>query len=848
MPPVLRDYQLSTNEQVVQACRDGYKRILIQLPTGCHAYGQGILLFSGSPKPVQDISVGDLLMGPDSNPRTVLSVIRGNGRMYKITPVKGDSFIVNEDHVLTLCRTRIVKYNGKKKRSDAKNHIDGNLIDVTVKEWLEWPKWRKHIHKLIRTGVDFPAGNPLRLDPYLLGVILGDGSIGKGLSVTVTNVDSEIVSDIKKKTNEIGLDFKKVNQASQERADMWILSAGRGRPNQLLRLLEDYGLRGTNFGSKFIPKDYLVSSRENRLQLLAGLLDTDGSLSHNGFDFISKSQNLSNGLAFVARSLGMAAYVSQCEKRCQTGGGGTYWRVSISGNTHEIPCRLSRKRAPKRLQKKSVTRTGFTVQYIGTGDYFGFTLSEDGRYLLDDFTITHNSGKTNVACDLVGRAKAKFKRVLVLAHRRKLVEQFSERLDQFEIDHSVFMRGVKQKHDCLVTVASKDTLASRCINNEWQDMPPADVVIVDECRHAVFGEKYRKSVLDFYISKGAYILGLDATPVGPEGQGLGPPFEKLIVGAKIHDLIEKGFLLPIKVFRPARTGRNKNKTKGLAGDLVGSWKEFSEGLPTVLFTSRVAYSEEAVNAFMEEGIKAVHVDAKTPDAERERIFDMVANGEYQVLCNVGICGEGVDIPCLGCCQLYMDPSSRTKFLQQIGRIMRPHGDQKYGILIDHAGSVFQHGYPDEDTPWTLEGNADAIFSEKHKKNQTEKVYYCENCQLCYTKSNQCPQCGMARKKINQSIFAPPSVDITGEILIEDDRKEKLAVFGRDAKISHWFRCLQVAKKRGGTMGMAAQIYKSKYKEFPKDDFPNMVQNRGQWRQPVTTVLPNFGRKRGTAVR
>lgn len=451
------------------------------------------------------------------------------------------------------------------------------------------------------------------------------------------------------------------------------------------------------------------------------------------------------------------------------------------------------------------------------------------------------AGKTNSACDLVGRAAAKGKNVVVIAHRRKLVDQFSERLDQFEVDHGVFMRGRPYTKDTYVQVTSKDTLISRCVENEWKDMPDADLLIVDEGRHCIAGEAYRK-VVDHYRRQGSRIVLLDATPVLADGRGLGPYAQAMVIGAKVTDLIRDEYLLPVKCIVPDRKGKNKKKKRGIAGDLVESWKEFACGMPTVLFTSRVAFSEEAADTFRDNGIKAIHVDAETPDDEREQIFDGVEDGTYQVICNVGILGEGVDLPCLGCCQLYMDPSSRTRFLQQAGRIMRPHAGQQFGVLIDHAGAVFRHGFPDEDTDWTLDGNVDTAFAEKHKKGLTDKASYCAICQIAYHNSATCPQCGRLPEKIPPSIFAPDPLECTNENLVEADRNTARPEIGRQERVDHWFRCLRVAKKRDGTMGMAAQIYKSKYKTWPGTDFPYIVSGAG-WKQKLTEVFPDFGKKK-----
>jgi len=289
---------------------------------GCHEAGQEIILDSGIVKKVEDIVVGDALLGPDGKSRIVVKLERGTGNMVRIVPVKGESFVVNEDHVLTLCHT-----------------VTGEIIDVSVRDFRQWSKHKQRDHKLLRaSAVSFnEREDEVPLDPYFLGLLLGDGCVR----------------------------------------------------------LRGLGLMNCLAGNKFIPDRYQFGSVEERQAILAGLIDTDGHLHGNTFDWISKSKQLADDVVFISRSLGLAAYVSECVKSCP-GFTGTYHRVSISGDLTKLPVRVKRKKPAPRRQKKNVLHTGFTIEDVGEGEYYGFTLTGDGRYLLDDFTITHNCGKSEL--------------------------------------------------------------------------------------------------------------------------------------------------------------------------------------------------------------------------------------------------------------------------------------------------------------------------------------------------------------------------------------------------------------------------------------------------------------------
>ena len=395
-----RDYGLPFPElrpgqgEMIEAllAKEDWTTTILQAPTGCHIAGQPIMLCDGRVIPVEEIRLHDKLMGTDGEPRTVISLIRGFGKMYRIIPTRGKPFVVNEDHILTLVRTQefCEQFNHSKRRWN----YGGLIVDVSVSEWINWSKSKKHLHKLFRVPIDFQElkGNELPLDPYLLGLFIGDGCLIKG--ATITNIDPEIIDYMDRWADNYGLKLK-----SHKLSHRMSTRVGHKDTNPVVEKLKELGLFGKTSGYKFIPQVYKVANKESRLAILAGLMDTDGHLSKSTvFDYISKSQQLAEDVAFISRSLGLSAIISQCEKRCQTGGGGIYYRVCISGNVKIIPCKLKRKQAPQeRTQKKNPLRTGFSIEYAGEDNYYGFVIDGDGRYLLDDFTVTHNSGKSSLA-------------------------------------------------------------------------------------------------------------------------------------------------------------------------------------------------------------------------------------------------------------------------------------------------------------------------------------------------------------------------------------------------------------------------------------------------------------------
>lgn len=462
----LRPYQRDAIEAVDQAELGGVTRSLIVLPTGCHRAGQELLMHDGSIQEVEDVRVGDRLMGPDGQPRVVLALMRGISPMMEIRPVKGASWFVNDKHVLTLVETR------EKGHGRYPSQRGGTVRDVALPDWWQWSKNRRHRHKLFRVAVDFPEREAPPLDPYFLGVVLGDGSLAIPGRVSVTNIDAEVIEYVGTVAASYGLHLR------QERDAYHIVGPKGPQANPILDILRCLELSPVTCESRFIPGAYKLGSRETRRQVLAGLLDTDGSLSSGGYDYCSKSEALADGVAFIARSLGLAAYVSKRPLG--------HYRVSISGDCSVIPCRIPRKQAPPRAQKKDALRTGFQVIPTGTVEpHYGFTLSGDGRYLLDDFTVTHNSGKSVIAARQIVQRGC---RALFIAHRDELLTQAADKLHQ--VAPSLEIGVVKAERDQVgadVVFASIQTLARPSRLARVLQAGDFGLVVVDEAHHCHIG-------------------------------------------------------------------------------------------------------------------------------------------------------------------------------------------------------------------------------------------------------------------------------------------------------------------------------------------------------------------------
>jgi superfamily II DNA or RNA helicase len=358
------------------------------------------------------------------------------------------------------------------------------------------------------------------------------------------------------------------------------------------------------------------------------------------------------------------------------------------------------------------------------------------------------AGKTLIFAWLSRSVAERGRRVCILAHRRELVRQASQKLDDMGVSHAVVAAGSRAVHRVPVTVASVQTLARRL--DLYRDA--FDLLVVDECHHATAGTW--AAVTAAYPK--ARILGVTATPQRLDSRGLADAFDCLIVGPSVRDLIAQGFLAPYRAYAPADGPPDLSRVKRVAGDydshalaeimsggkLVGCavehYRRHADGLPAVAFCVTVQHAEAVAEQFRAEGYRAVSVDGSLPDDERDRRIRGLEDGSVQILTSCSLISEGLDIPGISAAILLRPTQSLGLHLQQVGRALRPKPDGSAAVILDHAGNCSRHGLPCQDRTWTLTQSRPA-----KKRDAPTPIRTCQECYaIAPAAAKHCPACGL----------------------------------------------------------------------------------------------------------
>lgn len=694
-----RDYQVRAFKFAVENNRG-----ILLSPTGCHAKGSKIRMFDGSTKPIEDIQIGDVLMGNNGSPRTVLKLWHNRDTMFKIESIQNrfKPFIVNSEHELPLF-----------------DNYSKQIINIPIDEYIKKSNNFKHSHYLLLNDAELEFSenrNELKIDPYFMGLYLGDGHTH---SLAITTCDEPIANYVTNYVSEHYPNLKIRITNNGSKANSYHFSGKQGVSNNLLR--EDFLKYGLNFSNtesrtscseKFIPKEYKQSSIKERYELLAGIIDSVGCLStpKTYYELCLKSIKLINDIADVARSLGFV-----CGIRKKIINSTEYYRLTIVGNVERIPCRLTRKKTNGSGTKNvNPHHVRFKVTELGVDEYFGVYTDGDHLYYNDDYVLNHNSGKSLILY-LLMRWHLQFgRKMCLIVPSTSLVEQMISDFAEYSENDETF--NARERIKPLYAKTNTDPYNEQIVVSTWQSlmhydkslMESWDVVLNDEVHGA------QSKVVSDIVGKAVnapYKIGTTGSLSGKDMHEfiLTGLFGKIYQVTTTKELQENGSLSQMRIFM-LTLKHNKDSVKSFYNSIYNethkkpTYAEEIEylcddprregfmrnlacackGVTMVLFNRKKQGLDlfNLISEKVKDSRPVFHIDGDVDPEQREKIRNAVfATNDAIIVASVGTSATGLNIPSIA--NVILCPSkSRIRNLQSIGRSLRLSEGKSMSTVFD----------------------------------------------------------------------------------------------------------------------------------------------------------------------
>ena len=362
--------------------------------------------------PMGEITVGMKVFGEDGNLYNVTGVFpQGVKDVYEVSFKDGTKTRCGLDHLWTVTTKK--QRENMRKNGDVRNKVLSlSEIMKDYKSYTNNPENGQFKYKYcvpINKPINFTMydDQELQIDPYILGLLLGDGGF-TGSVVTFTNAEDEIFETVNKWCNENGLELHMRDFENHKQATICINEDGGCTYNKLRKWLKELDLLDCGSRDKFVPKNYLYSSIENRIKILSGILNTDGSVHDEHIMVDVYSEQLAKDVAELARSLGFVANLRGYD-RTNENSTSKYeqeieYRVTIIGDDYSM-LNLSEKHK-SRLKPKTRTyvKSIVNIELVGQEESQCIMLDNPNHmYITNDYIVTHNTTIVKQVCEkLVG--------------------------------------------------------------------------------------------------------------------------------------------------------------------------------------------------------------------------------------------------------------------------------------------------------------------------------------------------------------------------------------------------------------------------------------------------------------
>lgn len=312
-------------------------------------------------------------------------------------------------------------------------------------------------------------------------------------------------------------------------------------------------------------------------------------------------------------------------------------------------------------------------------------------------------GKTWEASNVIRHFMIRGLRVWFVADRAELIDQAHEALKKVKIFSGIIKADRKVNENLACQVCSIQTIINR------HNLTPPDLIIFDEA-HGVQADNSYGTIIKRYPK--AQIIGLTATPTRMSGRGFADIFDKLLLGPKFDEMIEKGYLSPLEYMVCSNPDLSHVQLNSMGeyeeeqlfeamkvAPLVPSYLEHAADKSLMTFAINVKHSKLIESQYNEAGIEMVHVDGNTNKYDRDNVIKRFKSGKIKRICNVGLYTKGFDFPGLECIQLARSTKSLALYLQMIGRVTRKAEGKEFGIVLDNASCHAEGWLPWMDFDW-----------------------------------------------------------------------------------------------------------------------------------------------------
>lgn len=336
-------------------------------------------------------------------------------------------------------------------------------------------------------------------------------------------------------------------------------------------------------------------------------------------------------------------------------------------------------------------------------------------------------------------------KILIVAHRKELVEQISTWLDRFQVEHGVIISGRKRNLDNSIQVASIQTYTNKA-NQALMDSFSPDFIIIDEAHHTV-AQTYQ-SLWSKYPK--AWKLGVTATPYRLSHDSFRSLYSCLITSPSMKDFISHGYLSDYVYMVDNPNGDMSKaiddiKQKSNTGDYVIStllkklnvdkyvkyavacYLRYAKDKKGIVYAISVEHGKNLCNAYESVGVSAEFIDSNTPRKEREDIVDRFRRGETKIMVNCNIFSEGFDCPDIEFIQMTRPTYSLSMYMQQVGRGLRPMRDGSKCIILDNAGMFKKYGLPSDSRPWAKHFYGEYSSEDANTDSLENTSWLCEIC-------------------------------------------------------------------------------------------------------------------------